>query len=170
MVVRCFFSRDRSTILQQRTTDAMPPLSRIVAVDYGTKRVGVALADPLRLFAQPYGTFSQDEAVARLRTLHAEEGLAVVVVGWPLTEAGEEGAATQRVQQYINRLRKVLPGVALVKWDERYTSELAKERLKEAGGRQKRRADKGRVDVAAAGIILEEYLDYLKDDTSGVIF
>ena len=148
----------------------MPPLPRIVAGDYGTKRVGVALADLLRLFAQPYGTFSQDEAVARLRTLHAEEGLAVVVVGWPLTEAGEEGAATQRVQQYINRLRKALPGVALIKWDERYTSELAKERLKEAGGRQKRRADKGRVDVAAAGIILEEYLDYLKDDTSGVIF
>jgi len=148
----------------------MPPLPRIVAVDYGTKRVGVALADPLRLFAQPYGTFSQDEAVDRLRTLHAEEGLAVVVVGWPLTEAGEEGAATQRVQQYINRLRKALPGVALVKWDERYTSELAKERLKEVGGRQKRRADKGRVDAAAAGIILEEYLDYLKDDTSGVTF
>ena len=140
----------------------MPALSRIVAVDYGTKRVGVALADPLRLFAQPYGTFSQDEAVARLRTLHAEQGLAVVVVGWPLTEAGEEGAATQRVQQYINRLRKALPGVALVKWDERYTSELAKERLKEAGGRQKRRADKGRVDAAAAGIILEEYLDHVK--------
>ena len=148
----------------------MPPLSRIVAVDYGTKRVGVALADPLRLFAQPYGTSSQDEAVARLRTLHAQQGLAVVVVGWPLTEAGEEGAATQRVQQYINRLRKALPGVALVKWDERYTSELAKERLKEVGGRQKRRADKGRVDAAAAGIILEEYLDYLKDDTSGVTF
>ena len=148
----------------------MPAPARIVAVDYGTKRVGVALADPLCLFAQPYGTFSQDEAVARLRTLHAEQGLAVVVVGWPLTEAGEEGTATQRVQQYINRLRKALPGVALVKWDERYTSELAKERLKEVGGRQKRRADKGRVDAAAAGIILEEYLDYLKDDTSGVIF
>ena len=88
----------------------MPAPARIVAVDYGTKRVGVALADPLRLFAQPYGTFSQDEALARLRTLHAEEGLAVVVVGWPLTEAGQEGAATQRVQQYINRLRKALPG------------------------------------------------------------
>ena len=148
----------------------MPPLPRIVAVDYGTKRVGVALADPLRLFAQPYGTFSQDEAVDRLRTLHAEEGLAVVVVGWPLTEAGEEGAATQRVQQYINRPRKALLGVALVKWAERYTAELGKERLKEAGGRQKRSADKGRVDAAAAGIILEEYLDYLKDDTSGVTF
>ncbi len=144
----------------------MPAPARIVAVDYGTKRVGVAMADPLRLFAQPYGTFSQDEAVARLRTLHAEQGLAVVVVGWPLTEAGEEGTATQRVQQYINRLRKALPGVALVKWDEYYTSELAKERLKETGARQKQRADKGRVDAAAAGIILEEYLDDVKREAS----
>ena len=140
----------------------MPAPARIVAVDYGTKRVGVAMADPLRLFAQPYGTFSQDEAVARLRTLHAEQGLAVVVVGWPLTEAGEEGTATQRVQQYINRLRKALPGVALVKWDEYYTSELARQRLKESGGPRKHRADKRRVDAAAAGIILEEYLDDLK--------
>lgn len=137
------------------------PLPRIVAVDYGTKRVGVALADPLRLFAQPFGVFSQNEAVARLQQLQADEGLAVVVVGWPLTEAGEEGAATQRVAQYINRLRKALPGVALVKWDERYTSELAKERLKEAGPRSKQRAVKGRVDAAAAGIILQEYLEQL---------
>jgi putative Holliday junction resolvase len=137
------------------------PLPRIVAVDYGTKRVGVALADPLRLFAQPYGVFSQDEAVARLQQLQAGEGLAAVVVGWPLTEAGEEGPATQRVEQYINRLRKALPGVALVKWDERYTSELAKERLKEAGPRSKQRAAKGRVDAAAAGIILQEYLEQL---------
>ena len=138
----------------------MPPSPRIVAVDYGTKRVGLALADPLRLFAQPYGTFSQDEALARLKQLHAEQGLAAVVIGWPLTEAGEEGPATERVQQYINRLRKALPGVALVTWDERYTSELAKEQIKDTGGSRKHRADKGRVDAAAAGIILQEYLNF----------
>lgn len=132
---------------------------RIVAVDYGTKRVGLALADPLRLFAQPYGTFSQREAVVRLQQLHAEEGIAVVVVGWPLTEDGAEGKATERVGQYINRLRNALPDVELVRWDERYTSELAKEQLKQAGGSRKHRADKRRVDAAAAGIILQEYLD-----------
>lgn len=137
------------------------PQARIVAVDYGTKRVGLALADPLRLFAQPYGTFSQDEAVARLKELHAAEGIDVIVVGWPLTEDGETGIATQRVQQYINRLRNALPGVTLIKWDERYTSVLAKERLKEVGGRRKHRADKGRVDTFAAGIILQEYLNQL---------
>jgi putative holliday junction resolvase len=134
---------------------ALPP--RVVAVDYGTKRVGVALADPLRLFAQPFGTFSQQEAVERLRHLHATDGVAVVVIGWPLTEEGAEGAATARVQQYANRLRNALPGVEIVKWDERYTSELARRQLKEAG----RRRAPGRLDAAAAGIILQEYLDSL---------
>ena len=141
----------------------MPIARRIVAVDYGTKRVGLALADPLRLFAQPYGTFSQDETLARLKQMHAKECLAVVVMGWPLTEAGEEGSATERVQQYLNRLRKALPGVELVKWDEYYTSELARQRLKQAGGRRKHRADKRRVDAAAAGMILQEYLDFKND-------
>ncbi|HMB91272.1 MAG TPA: Holliday junction resolvase RuvX [Rhodothermales bacterium] len=135
------------------------PQPRIIAIDYGTKRVGIALADPLRLFAQPYGTFTQQEAVARIQALHADEGIATIVIGWPLMEDGEEGVATQRVQQYINRLRNTLPGVEMVKWDERYTSLMAKEQIYASGGTRKRRADKGRVDAAAAGIILKEYLD-----------
>lgn len=131
---------------------------RIAAVDYGTKRVGIALADPLRMFAQPYGTFTQEEAVRQLQQIKEEEGLAVVVVGWPITEAGEEGRATERVQQYINRLRNAMPSVHVVKWDERYTSELAKEKIRETG-RRHRRNDRGRVDAAAAAIILQEYLN-----------
>lgn len=134
-------------------------MARIVAVDYGTKRVGLALADPLRLFAQPYGTFSPRDAVAALGALHASEGVETVVIGWPLTEDGEEGEATRRVEQYIRRLQKALPGISVVRWDERYTSELAKEHLNAAGGSRKRRREKGRVDTAAAGLILQEYLD-----------
>lgn len=132
--------------------------ARIAAVDYGTKRVGIALADPLRMFAQPYGTFTQEEAVRQLQQIKEKEGLAVVVVGWPITEAGEEGRATERVQQYINRLRNIMPAVHVVKWDERYTSELAKEKIRETG-RRRRRNDRGRVDAAAAAIILQEYLN-----------
>ena len=62
-----------------------PPRARLVGVDHGAKRVGLAVADPLRLFAQPLGTFGPAEAVDRLRTLHADEGIETVVVGWPLT-------------------------------------------------------------------------------------
>ena len=128
---------------------------RIAAVDFGTKRVGLAVADPLRMFAQPFGTFAQSEAVDRLKRLHDEEGIAAVIVGWPLLEDGREGIATGRVQQYINRLRRQLPGVHFVKWDERYTSEEAKEVLRGTG----RPLSRARVDAAAAGIILQEYLD-----------
>ena len=135
------------------------PDSRIVGIDYGTKRVGLALADPLQLFAQPFGTHSPDAAVAVLRELHEGEGIAVVVIGWPLQEDGAEGPATERVQQFANRLRNALPGIAIVRWDERYTSELAKRQIASGGGSRKARRAKGRVDAAAAGIILQEYLD-----------
>jgi len=139
-----------------RNDTAVPGPRRVAAVDYGTRSVGLALADPLRIFAQPCGAFSQEEAVRRLHMLHEREGLETVIVGWPLLESGAEGRATARVQQYINRLRKVLPGVRLQKWDERFTSEEARDRL----AQRKQRASKARVDVLAAGIILQEYLDH----------
>ncbi len=138
------------------------PAPRLVAVDYGTKRVGLALADPLRMFARPHGAFSPGAAVEELRRIHAEEGIETIVVGWPLTLEGEEGAATERVQQYINRLRNALPaGIRIVKRDERLTSEMAKDALREAGARRTGRyeEDRGRVDAAAAALILQDYLD-----------
>lgn len=132
--------------------------ARLVGVDFGTKRVGVALADPLGFFAQPHGTYPPDAAVEELRRLHADQGIATVVIGWPLTEEGEEGRMTERVQQYINRLRNALPEVDIVKWDERYTSEMARRRIAEAGGRIQR-DNRGRVDAAAAAVILQDYLE-----------
>jgi putative Holliday junction resolvase len=131
-------------------------------VDYGTHRVGLAVTDPFRLFAQPLGTFSPEEAVAQLKTLHAREGLAAVVVGWPLTETGEEGVATRRVTPYLGRLRNALPGVAVVTQDERYTTRRASEAFVESGVRKRarRRAKQtGRLDAAAAAVILQDYLD-----------
>jgi putative Holliday junction resolvase len=138
------------------------PALRLVAVDYGTKRVGIALADPLRMFAQPHGTFTQRGAVEELQRLHAEDGLETIVIGWPLTLQGEEGRATERVQQYINRLRNALPGdVQVVKRDERFTSEMAKDTIRRFGEKRAGhpKDDKGRVDAAAAALILQDYLD-----------
>ncbi|WP_457654264.1 Holliday junction resolvase RuvX [Rhodocaloribacter sp.] len=134
-------------------------LPRIVAVDYGKKRVGLAVADPLRIFARPFGTFAPEEAVAALQRLHADEGIETLVVGWPLLPDGSEGEATVWVQAFIERLRAALPGVAIVRWDERYTSVRAKEAIRAAGARRKARRDKARVDAAAAAVLLQEYLD-----------
>jgi putative Holliday junction resolvase len=128
-------------------------------VDYGTKRVGLAVADPLRLFAQPLGTYPPDEAVERLRALHRTDGLETLVVGWPYTPDGEEGAAVERVRPFFNRLRNAFPGVELVAWDERFSSTRAKEAIRAAGAGRKARRDRERVDRAAAAVILQEYLD-----------
>ena len=132
---------------------------RIVAVDYGTRRVGLAKADPLRLFAQPLGTYPPDEAVAVLRALHRDEGIETLVVGWPLTPEGDEGPATERVRPFFNRLRNAFPEAEVVTWDERASSVRAKEAIRAAGAGRKARRDKGRVDRAAAAIVLQEYLD-----------
>ncbi len=132
---------------------------RLAAVDYGTRRVGLAVTDPLGLFAHPLGTFAPSEAVDRLRALRDTDGLALVVVGWPLTVDGEEGEAVARVRPYLNRLRKALRGVEVVTYDERDSSSRATAHLVASGVRHVARRDPGRIDAAAAAVILQDYLD-----------
>lgn len=138
---------------------------RIAAVDFGTRRVGLAITDPLRLFAQPLGAFTPEEAVGELQRWRTTEGLGAVVVGWPLLEDGSEGKATRRVEPFIGRLRNALPGVAVVKQDERFSSVRAAEALVVAGVRKKARRQKGRLDAAAAVIILQDYLEEIGSAT-----
>lgn len=132
---------------------------RIAGVDVGTKRVGLALSDPLHVFARVHGTYAPDDALDALAAVHASDGLEAVVVGWPLTEDGEEGDAVAFAQAYLKRIAEALPGVECIKQDERYTSEWAKDALRRAGVKQPGRYDKGRVDAAAAAVILQLYLD-----------
>lgn len=133
--------------------------SRVIAIDVGTKRVGIAKADPLQMFAQVHGTYPPEAALDELERIHAEDGIETLVVGWPLTEEGEEGDATDLVEAYIDRIRERLPDLPIEKNDERYTSEMAKDALRRAGVKQPGRHDKGRVDAAAAALILQHYLD-----------
>lgn len=139
--------------------EALEGPSRVVGVDVGTKRVGIAVADPLRMFAQPDGTYSPREALEVLQGLAEGEGIDTVVVGWPLTEEGEEGEATEMVESFVDRIEEVLPGVDVVRRDERFTSEIAKGLLRQAGVTQPGRYDKGRIDAAAAAVILQDYLN-----------
>ena len=130
-----------------------------MGVDVGTKRVGVAVADPLRLFAQPRDTYTPDEALDVLQEIRDEEGIETIVVGWPLTEEGTAEEATEMVESYVERILEALGEVQVVREDERYTSEIAKDLLRRAGVSQPGRYDKGRVDAAAAAVILQGYLD-----------
>ena len=137
---------------------------RVIGIDYGRKRVGLAMADPFRMFAQTIGTYSPDLALVELVRIYNESGIELIVMGWPLNLDGGENAVTQWVQEYIRRIEKKLPGVPVVKYDERYSSRRASSALVDAGIKKKARAKKGRLDAAAAAIILQDYLDEVGDD------
>ncbi len=132
---------------------------RILGIDYGERRVGLAIADPLGMFSQPLGTLSKSDAIAELIRIDQSEGIDVLVVGWPLLPDGSEGETTLAVAKYINRLKRFLPDATIVKWDERYTSEMAKEMIAGSEKPSMRTTGRGRIDTAAAGIVLQEYLN-----------
>lgn len=134
-----------------------PP--RFVGIDYGTKRVGLALSDPLHMAARPHDTVPPGALVDTLQALADTHGLAGIVIGWPLEQDGTAGTMTQRVQACIDEIEDALPAVSIMRRDERNTSELAQQALSEVGVHQPGRYDKGRVDAAAAALILQDYLD-----------
>jgi putative Holliday junction resolvase len=132
-----------------------------VGLDHGTQRVGVAVADPMRLFAQPAGAVPPGEVVPRLKEIAGDDGLAVLVVGWPLLPGGGEGEATKRVAAFIERLEAAFPEARVMRRDERHTSEMAKDTIHEVGERRSGEPlfEKERVDAAAAALILQDWLD-----------
>ena len=131
---------------------------RIVAVDYGARRVGLAMADPLGMFATPVGTVTPGQALVELARLDAEHGVATLVVGWPIDDAGDEARAVAQVGPFIGRARRAVPNAEVVRLDERDSSRRAMEDLVAAGTSRKARRKKGALDAAAACVILEDYL------------
>lgn len=135
------------------------PSSRIVGIDVGTKRIGLSRSDPTALIATPVGTFSVQEVFNELLRLHQEDTIRKFVVGWPLSEKGHLNTSTDMVDEFIRRLEKKFPDVEVIRVDERYSSERAKQALIDSGVKRKKRAQKGLVDSTAATILLQEYLD-----------
>lgn len=136
---------------------------RIMGIDFGLVRVGLAIADPLRLFATPYGTFTRKEAISRLVDVRDREGLERIVLGWPLRLDGTEGETVSLVRKFERQVEGALPGVPIVRWDERYTSVMAERAVRSSGRRRTVRSEKHRIDAAAAAILLQSYLDALND-------
>lgn len=133
--------------------------SRLVGIDVGKKRVGIAQTDLLQTIASPVGTFSPEEALSELSNIVKSAPVDKFVVGWPLSPNGDEGSATQMAQDFINNLNRLFPDIEVAKVDERYTSNKARDIMVEVGIPKKKRREKGRVDRIAAAIILQNYLD-----------
>lgn len=134
-------------------------VGRIMALDPGEKRMGVAMSDEMGLIAQPLETHacaSPDEVVAHVQSLVTAHGVAEVVVGLPIRMSGEPGKAAERVHGFIERLAQALD-VPVVPWDERLTSKAAERMLIQANVSRSKR--KGAVDRVAAAVLLQSYLD-----------
>lgn len=131
---------------------------RILAVDVGQKRYGLAQSDPTRTIASPVGTYHLEDLLGKLREIFARETIDTLVVGWPLNMDSAESDATERVQAFITTVERRFPAVQVVKFDERFTSVMAQRSIREAGLSKKKRQDKGLVDTVAAVILLQEYL------------
>jgi putative Holliday junction resolvase len=134
-------------------------LGRLIGIDVGSKRVGLSRTDLLRTIPNPVGTFSQEESFLQIKKIFDEGAVLGFVIGWPLTTAGEESDAVKMVQNYIIKLEKDFPGVPIYKVDERFTSIQAVDLLVDSGVPKMKRREKGRIDVAAASIILQNFLE-----------
>ncbi len=130
---------------------------RLLGVDYGDRRVGVALSDPTGSIASPLTVLPTPEAVAGLARLAAEHRAAAVIVGLPLKLDGSDSPATAKARAFADRLRAALKNVPVDLWDERFSTVTAEQALIEGGVRRERR--KALVDGLAAQILLQHYLD-----------
>ena len=137
----------------------MQNYARLIGIDVGRKRCGLAQTDLLQTIASPVGTFSPDEIIKKISHIVEESPVEGFIIGWPLTPKGEEGSATQMVQEFINRLKNLYPEIPIHKVDERYTSNQALDVMFEIGVPQKKRRKKERVDRIAAALILQTYLE-----------
>ena len=133
-------------------------MARILSIDYGKKRTGIAVTDPLQIIANGLATVSTSELFDFLKNYISQEEVERVIIGKPLQTNGLPSENLQRVEQFVNRWRKAMPAIPIEYVDERFTSVLAHQVMIDGGLRKKARQDKALVDRISATIILEDYL------------
>ena len=134
-------------------------MNRIVGIDYGRARVGVAVSDPLRIFASPVETVPSAKIIEYLKKYALSETVERFVVGWPLNMNGAPAQSAPDVEAFLKQLRKAFPDVPVSLEDERFTSVLAHRAMIDGGMKKSERRDKNSVDKISAAIILQSYLD-----------
>ena len=133
-------------------------MARILSIDYGKKRTGLAVTDPLQIIAGGLATVATSELFDYLQAYIAREQVEMIVIGEPRQPNGEPSENLSRVQQFVNRWRKAVPQVPIQFYDERFTSVLAHQAMLQGGLKKKDRQNKALVDEISATIILEDYL------------
>ena len=130
----------------------------IAAIDFGTKRTGVAITDPLRIVASGLETVPTQELLPYLQQLCSTESVSILVVGEPKQKLGNASAVEEDILKFIEQFAQLCPEVTIHRFDERFTSKLAMRSLIDAGVGKKKRQNKALIDQISATIILQDYL------------
>ena len=137
--------------------------SRILGIDYGSVRIGLSLSDPLKIIAQGFKTIlNNNQTVDEVVKIIAEQDVSKIVVGMPFTLNGAMGSKADEVERFITLLQEKI-SVDVVRYDERFTSVMAQKSIMSMGAKKKQRQNKAKIDEVASAILLQNYLDSLKN-------
>lgn len=134
-------------------------MPRILSIDYGKKRTGLAVTDPLKIIAGGLATVLTHELFQFLHDYTQKEQVELIIIGEPKQPNGLPSENLARVQQFVNRWRKAMPQIPIEYFDERYTSVLAHRAMIDGGLKKKDRQNKALVDEISATILLQNYMD-----------
>lgn len=133
-------------------------MGRIMALDYGSKRTGVAVTDELKLIASGLTTVNTPELMSFLETYFSEEEVELLIVGEPIQKDGTPSDIEMEIQEFLKRFQTKFPGIKVERVDERYTSKIAFQTMIDCGLKKKQRRNKALIDEISATIILQQYL------------
>ncbi len=134
-------------------------MARILSIDYGLKRTGLAVTDPFQIIATGLTTVESPKLIAYLKDYFSKEQVELIIIGEPKNLDDSDTHATPLVKKIIEKLKKEFPSIPIKTVDERYSSKMAKEAMIEMGMKKKERRNKALVDEIAATILLQEYLN-----------
>lgn len=133
-------------------------MARVLSIDYGKKRTGIAVTDPLKIIASGLTTVETHKLLPFLKNYFAKEQVEEVIIGMPTNMDDSDTHATPLVRKFIEQFKKNFPTISISEVDERFTSKMATQAMLEMGLKKKQRQNKALVDEIAATIMLQEYL------------
>lgn len=134
-------------------------MARLVGIDYGSRRIGIAVTDTQQLIATGLKTLKNVETIDFLRLYLQKEPVEAFIVGYPIRLNGQESQATKESNQFVEKLKKNFPDLPVYRVDERFTSKMASQAILMSGVKKKGRQDKELIDTVSATIILQSFLE-----------
>jgi len=134
-------------------------MARIIAIDYGLKRTGIAVTDPLQIIATPLEMVRTHDLMTFLKSYFEKEAVECVILGYPTDAFARDTDSTRHVKGFANLFSKTFPDLKLILEDERFTSKMALQSMIASGSTKAQRKEKGNIDMVSATIILQSYLE-----------